>query len=220
MIKCENEAILYAFSDKRDDWYQYLWGRMADCNFSEFINNQIAFVTFNYDRSLEQVLLSAAMNTYGVKGDLAIEALKQFEIIHLHGQLGDLHWQAKDETTKRNYDPQIDHQTLKIAAGGIQIIYEDIMVEKFKRVHKLIQDAQHIHLLGFGYHPMNLDRLQLAQAKCPVFGTAYGLSSLEISHICRESQLLPNERERRVLDTNNLRPVMIVPYFREHRELI
>ncbi len=50
----ENEEKLF---EQKDNWYKYLFNIMAqNCKFDELIQNQVSFITFNYDRSLEMFL--------------------------------------------------------------------------------------------------------------------------------------------------------------------
>ena len=51
---CFNEKV----SDNKEDWYNLLYNRMVkNCknpdDYKKFFNNKVAFITFNYDRSLE-----------------------------------------------------------------------------------------------------------------------------------------------------------------------
>ena len=96
LLKKEVETSLFATENeitKEKNWYDYLFGRMNG-SFDEFANNKIAFVTFNYDRSLEHYLFESLKNSYGKTDEEVTAVLKKIPIIHVHGQLGNLLWQG------------------------------------------------------------------------------------------------------------------------------
>ena len=85
--------------NKKEDWYADLWATLLPSGtktlqgFCE--NAPVTFITFNYDRSLEQALITTVQNTFRDSIEVCGEALlKYFPIIHVHGQLGRLGWQT------------------------------------------------------------------------------------------------------------------------------
>ena len=50
--------------DHNDNWYQYIFEKM-NAPFDQFGENQVSFVTFNYDRSLEHFFRTAVRRSYG-----------------------------------------------------------------------------------------------------------------------------------------------------------
>jgi hypothetical protein len=90
LIRCENEG---TFDTAGEDWYTYLIARMTDGTpFEEFGSNQVSFVTFNYDRSLEHYLATTLRFRSGKPIQEVAEALKRIPVIHVHGNLGALPW--------------------------------------------------------------------------------------------------------------------------------
>lgn len=158
LIPIENENTL--FKDGTDKWYPYLFENLITPSFDAFDNNKVCFITFNYDRSLEQFLFIALKNRYGKTDDECASKLRKIPILHLHGKLNDLPWQDKGG---RSYDGKISSDNvLTRAAEEIKIIHEDIKDDRlFRRAHNYIESADNIFLLGFGYHRPNLDRLNL-----------------------------------------------------------
>ena len=59
LVRLESVHTLFLSTDT---WYTYLFNRMG-APFSEFADNKISFVTFNYDRSLEVYLFTALNNS-------------------------------------------------------------------------------------------------------------------------------------------------------------
>ena len=74
---------------------QYLYQHLAVPTLEEFHQNDVGFITYNYDRTLEQFMLTALANTYGKDETTCAEILAHIPIIHLHGRLGYLPWQGK-----------------------------------------------------------------------------------------------------------------------------
>ena len=49
---------------KNGEWYRYLFSHLKG-SFNDFDKNQLAIITFNYDRSIEQFLYLAVRHSYG-----------------------------------------------------------------------------------------------------------------------------------------------------------
>ena len=145
----------------RWDWYSYLLDKMTT-TFADFDRNQVSFVTFNYDRSFEHYLFTTLLSRYGKSEDEVKNVLNKLSITHVHGQLGFLEWQqdAKPDTAVQY--GLISRDMIRIAANGIKIISEK-MDEKvqFQKAWDLMNAAKLIFFLGFGYHPVNMERLQI-----------------------------------------------------------
>lgn len=165
------------------NWYQYLFHQL-DTTFDNFDKNQIAFITFNYDRSLEQYLYTSLRSKYKKKSeDECAEKINQIPIIHIYGTLGYLPWQKKDEAGIP-YDSItlgiiIIKRHIKQAVKSIKIIHEESpKTEEFRQAHELLRQARRIYFLGFGFNDINVKRLvpEDVRKKAILRGTAYGLS--------------------------------------------
>src|SRR3546814_859636 len=69
-----------------DDWYFELWNRLLNGakSLEDLAKNQIKFITFNYDRSLEHYLFCSCKNSFkGVSDDEALKVLTYFQILHV-----------------------------------------------------------------------------------------------------------------------------------------
>jgi hypothetical protein len=114
---------------------------------------------------------------------------EKYPIIHLHGTLGPLPWQAA--TSTREFDFNVSPQAISVAAANIKIIHEDIRDgrdKEFERAKALIKAASRILFMGFGYNPTNMERLGLVDlverkrsGACQVFGTCVGMGDYERS---------------------------------------
>lgn len=179
LIPREQEKSLINF-DNSDHWYKYIFNKM-NSTFEDFDKNQIKFITFNYDRSLEHFLLTSLKSSYGKSEAECAEKIKRIPIVHLHGQLGHLPWQ--DMSDSREYNDEINSKTLRQCADMIRIIHEDVSGnEEFQLAWKALEEAEKIYFLGFGYHEANMIRLKI-QEYLPgreVVGSAIGMTRNEI----------------------------------------
>jgi len=173
------EQIAHLRPEQRS-WYDYLWDALR-CPRDQFCENRLSIITYNYDRSLEQYLRSAIQNSYGISDDETTKLLLNIPIVHLHGSLGEL------SPAGRPYTSDLNGDTVRRAAGSIRVIHEEI-VEPYQQAMPLIQQAEMICFLGFGYNPVNVERLGVANWKTDagLFGTAYGYSDAERSMIHNE----------------------------------
>jgi len=174
--------------DRRSsDWYAYLFGKLTDgVDFEEFGQNQLAIITFNYDRSLEQFLFTAMKNSYGRPERDVSEQLRTMLIIHVHGTLGPLPWQADPG---RPYAADLSLPSVKMATDSILIAPEaDHTSPAFEQAREALAEAQRIYFLGFGYHPANLSRLGYGKngGRTGGRGSRYGLGAAECTDIQRQ----------------------------------
>ena len=155
-------------------WYELLFNSL-NSKFEDFGNNNLAILTYNYDRSLEEYLFTSLKNAYDRTDEETASTLQQIPIIHLHGQLGYHPSQGNDIPNTKSYSPTIEN--LRRHAEGIKIINEaDPQEQDFARAHKLLERARFVCFLGFGYDPVNLQRLKLPPtSECRYFGSTYGL---------------------------------------------
>jgi hypothetical protein len=85
LISCENP--LQFRRGKKQKWLEYLYGHMSSKK-DTFTRNQIAFITFNYDRSVEHFFFTALKSSFNLAGDELWAMLAHIPIVHVHGPLG------------------------------------------------------------------------------------------------------------------------------------
>ncbi len=165
----------------KDDWYEHLFRRMLDKapTLDAFLQNRVAFVTFNYDRSLEHFLLTTLCSTYGATPAEIAAAVSRnrLNIVHVYGSLGAL----PDLTTgpmsmPYGVDPNLGGILLKYAADSIHIAGEPGAQAGIDAAQSALMSCERICFLGFGYRPENVDRLELnttLRKGASVFGSAY-----------------------------------------------
>jgi hypothetical protein len=183
LIPYEQDDKLFRYDN---NWLRYLYNNL-NTSFDEFGQNQLSIVTFNYDRSVEHFFFTSLKYTYG-KADKEIQhVLKEIPIIHLHGRLGFLPWQSADG---RPYVSQIVKGTLEAAVEGIKIIHEDIKDGRdgdFEQAKALMNEAERVCFLGFGYNRTNLERLGVKDlpTTANAIGSSIGLGNQEKKGIAK-----------------------------------
>lgn len=182
LIPFENEAKLYRPDLKRGgDWYEYLSIKL-NSSFEEFGDNKLSIITFNYDRSVEHYLLNSLLNLHGKKPDQCAQALGQIPIVHVYGQLGKHSYPQKECLEYR--PDQVNHAVyVRRAAEGITLYHEEAE-DASAAARELLKRAERVCFLGFSYHQLNVDRLNLGAARfdlrTTVIGTARGLVGEEV----------------------------------------
>jgi hypothetical protein len=170
-------------ADNAKNWMPYLFGRLMTTSFEKFEDNRVSFITFNYDRSLEYFLFQSLKNTFGKQDNECAALLSKIPIIHLHGRLGFLPWEGKEHEVTREYKLDINPRALEICKRGIKVIHEDISDERdqdFENAKALLREAEVVFFLGFGFAPLNAERLNLGGIQFPTArATALGLKSSE-----------------------------------------
>lgn len=169
----------------------------------------IAFVTFNYDRCLEQYLLANFMHSSGMAADVAASAMGHIEIHHAYGSLGELPMGKGDETeTEFGSD---EPWGVMNAARRIKTFTEQ--PGDVSRIQSLVLNAQRLVFLGFGYHRRNLDLLfgvgrNAPQIEC--WGTDPGLS--------RQARATKNECFDACKEYSTWKDVMADEFIQQHAD--
>lgn len=168
-----------------DNWYMYIFDRLKS-SFDHFDRNNIGFITFNYDRSLEQFFFEALKSRFKKSDTECSQKLANIPIIHLYGQLGLLPWQDGDGF---QYTPKLLITRIRNAMANLKLINDERHMkesEEFSEAVEMIKWAEHIYFLGFSFDETNLKRLntQLMNGKYLV-GTALGIERTKLAWISR-----------------------------------
>jgi hypothetical protein len=137
----------------------------------------VSFVTFNYDRSLEQFLWQALQRYYDVGESAARSYLMHVPVYHAYGSVGRLPWQQL-EGPMAGYGLKVDTETLLELSAGIQTFSEQVNDDHRARILECLAEARTVVFLGFGFLEQNMELLTVegpAQVE-RVYATAYGLS--------------------------------------------
>ena len=189
-VLCGYEKADRLFNDAIDDhWYKLLWNAMLQDTASapDVSRNSVRFVSFNYDRSLEEFLFEATMHTWGLSASNCAAIVAKIPIVHVYGLLGRFTKEPKGGF--RTYGEELSKEGLKLAAEEIHVIPEHREDKVFVEVRKWFGWAERICFLGFGFDPLNVGRLGLhsvmswtRQSAAPVptvYATRLGRSDVE-----------------------------------------
>lgn len=194
LLQAENDSkFLEDMPDPRQDWYWYLYNEMSkypkgEINPVLFLENKIKFITFNYDRSLENFLFNCYSNGHNFAsfGTTALELFKTICIKHVYGKVAKFDWEREGEELCIGYKGyRQNYHTLNTLKDGIHLIDERI-TKKNLELGNLIMNAERIFFLGFSYADENLAMLDIPEVlsqKHWIFGTAYGMTDNEIRKI-------------------------------------
>ncbi|MHB8915924.1 MAG: hypothetical protein ACYC4K_08960, partial [Thiobacillus sp.] len=161
---CRREIPSRIFDSNNDDhWYMALWAAMErDIHkHTGLRNNNIRFVTFNYDRSLEFFLHEAAKHTFNLSDEDAMGTWQHLPILHVYGSLGDFLPIPSENT--RPYVESVNEAVLRLAASALYVIPEARQDDKnFQTAQNWFEWAERICFLGFGFDALNMERLGIA----------------------------------------------------------
>jgi hypothetical protein len=167
ILRKEIKSHLFDAKFQNEGCYRYLIDRM-DTKWDQFSENKVSFITFNYDRSLEEYLFTTIQKTYGKNETECAEMIGKLPIIHVHGSLGKLPWQDTNGipygANLEKYDERLG--VANAAAGNsskqIKVIPENQSTsEELDEAYRLLSEADRIYFLGFSYHSTNLKRLRI-----------------------------------------------------------
>lgn len=167
LLSKENPDIFNGFDIRNQGIYHFLYNSLAT-SWEEFNKNKLTIVTFNYDRSLEFFLFSALKHSYKRSDAEIAELIHSIPIVHVHGSLGPLPWQAAggiDFYPLFGGTHNNDHigKRIKTAVDKIVIVSEaQPNNQEFELAINYIKEAERIYFLGFGYYRANLERLGLS----------------------------------------------------------
>jgi hypothetical protein len=185
LIRHERQDILWSFEG--NNWLRYLFDRMRAPSLEKFVANQVAFITFNFDRSLENFLFTSLQRTFGASDADVARLIGQIPIIHLHGRLGFLPWQSQKNS--RPYNDVVTRDVIDICVNSIRLVHEEVKDGRdkdFSEAKRILTLADKIYILGFGFGQINVERLQLAALpEHNAFATANGYTSQEVASIAK-----------------------------------
>lgn len=191
MLKDEKSSgFIYDSVDQESDWYTYLLQRMTETftgkNAIEIGKNNISFITFNYDRSLEYFMYTSLKNDFTISDTYLIEQLSKIPILHIYGKLASLPWENRKHYRLKYKPDNIDGDMLYTLSQNISIIYEYNESPLIKKAQELISKARRIFFIGFGFHKENLmvlDIPKIMNYEQKIYGTAYPMTEKQVSDI-------------------------------------
>lgn len=118
----------------------------------------IAFVTFNYDRSIERFLTLWAQGTLLVAYEEAAKLVSSIPIKHVFGTMGHLPGLPTAGEPQTIFG-EVNASSIWRAARGIKTFTEEIGSDHMFEIRRLVSDADRIVFLGFHFHRPNMDIL-------------------------------------------------------------
>lgn len=187
-----------------DDWYRFVLHKLVyGCTTAkDLVDNEVQFVTFNYDASLEFHLARGLRSIEMLRG-LDVGAFLKERIFHVYGcvhdgiptlndmvdekiafRLGvlreeDDYWRPRTEFLDRCFEAAINLRTIDPFNKGAN--KNALLVAK-----KAIQDADVVYILGYGFDENNNDRV--------------GLTKLDVNDLEFKSILFTNFRDMNTIN--------------------
>jgi hypothetical protein len=155
---------------RKRDWLRFVRHQLAIgyAEPSELADNRVTFITFNYDISLELLLLKGlTANTFFRMEDVN-SFLTDGRIIHVYGRVRDPLQPALDLTVLENLGGPVKKEHANLLdelyelSKGIRVIDPDEKVTNeadLRAAYEAIQRAEVVFILGFGFDRDNMVRL-------------------------------------------------------------
>jgi hypothetical protein len=165
----------------KGDWMTYLFETMLhgclDSVDSLLKCNNVEFVTFNYDRTLEDFLTTRVAGTYNLSSADAWKQAQKFNLVHVYGSLGKFDPAVIDSIPRTIHRNDLNTADFKSAADSVELMYDARPGHTgVADAVKLIEGATHVCFLGFSFDPDNITRLGLNKVcagKTKVYATRY-----------------------------------------------
>ncbi|RYG92714.1 hypothetical protein EU803_00990 [Loktanella sp. IMCC34160] len=159
-VKDDNIYRMLDYNNVGGSWLAGLATQMlTGSDFDDFIQSlsNITFITFNYDRCIEQFFLWLARIYFGEVDNADKRTLDALEVIHVYGSLGDL------DTTfgpRTGYGCDLDIHGLLQASEKIHTFTQGVSEENIRvRIHDALSNCEVLTILGFGFDRINFDLL-------------------------------------------------------------
>lgn len=177
---------------KSGDWYSWLQNRLiGDFSHPESLDlssANIGFITFNYDRTLENFFYETLTRAFSeIPESEIIRELQSIPIEHVFGKIAPLPWEgANNPLDFRTPLKKLSFGRIDELTQNIRISYGDRSNSNHERIRELISQAERIIFLGFGYDHNNLKLLgfpAVLKNLKNALGTSLGKRSKDISDI-------------------------------------
>jgi hypothetical protein len=148
----------------------------------QFGKNAVAFVTLNYDRSIERYFFRALKAKHHYENDQAcLKDLYGIRFVHVYGSLGDAHF------SEHPYGRRPSQEEIRKTAKRLKVIHEDLAESaELSQALDLLKEAEVVCFLGYGFHELNNERLTLTTLATDRhfehqkwFASRYGVTDIE-----------------------------------------
>ena len=163
-------TVKHEFLDANDVWLKQLWYMMREevprSSPARLFEN-ISFINFNYDRTLEAFLTMALEDMYDLSKVEAASLVDNAPIYHPYGVVDNL------SSTPFGGGR---HANLVRLKDNIRTYTESEASPQKAAFEGRLRDASFVVFLGFAYRPLNLELLKsIGLGRLKVFGTAVGI---------------------------------------------
>lgn len=184
LMKCENRhSVMASIPPYNDHWYEYLFGELGN-GLTKLGQNKLTVVTFNYELSFEFFLYTRIKQCYDADPSDCATIMSSIPVIHVYGQLGCLPWQSG--TCQREFGSALDGPMIKAISQNILTISE-ARTTKVPGIVSVLNAAEEIYILGFGFIQDNVELIQLSNAlgRSKVSASSFGFTELEVNEFRR-----------------------------------
>lgn len=145
----------------------------------------VAFITFNYDRCIEHYLALWLEGYMGIPSEEAQDLVRSVTIIHPYGQVGQLPWQNRGIIPVDFGVEATEHNLMEIASHIHTFTEQVADATVQEQAQNIISNAQQVVYLGFSFGRMNMEFLKVnkGHALKAVYGTVMGVSDPNIRMI-------------------------------------
>ncbi len=195
-LKANNHSSTINFSLLDGTWYKAFFQMIIEgCQVDKIADrlSNIAIVTFNYDRCIEYFLHYSLRSYYQISSEETVELMKNIEIFHPYGHLGNLSWPHRHPYIEFGAKPNT--QQLIEISRGLKTFTEgtDTSSSEILNIRSNIKNAEILTFLGFAFSRQNLALLYSESSKkakmkikTNVYGTATGISDSNLEAIVDE----------------------------------
>ena len=182
-------------------WYSYLFNIMND-SFDNFGKNNLSIITFNFDLSLETFLFNALRNSYNKTELEVLNQIKLIPIVHFYGHVG-----KSKKVNEIIYKSDVPRNLSKEDCDFIRIFdgKNNVADSNTQKVKTLLDDAEVIVFLGFGYDAINMQKLDINKLENKkIVGSSFGIKPGEIKSIIKNSGnklVFPKTKIAQAMDT-------------------
>lgn len=110
----------------------------------------VRFIVFNYDRSVEFCMLKYLMNVFDLQRDEAVKVLSKVSLVHPYGTIGSL-WKEDENSIQFGSVPR----KLKGISAQIKTYNESVDSAVPSQISEAFEGAERIVFLGYGFLPEN-----------------------------------------------------------------
>lgn len=144
-------------------WLEVLYQQMINgvngqSGYEKLKNNNITFITFNYDRVIERFFIQRTMDSYGIDEETAFDAVKNIKVTHVFGQIANLPFDI-EPTMQYGGNGKLPLGNISWELiNNIDLIRENRSVTDLKSyndIQNILKSAERLYILGYGFNNYN-----------------------------------------------------------------